>query len=79
MRARVVESDLEAENGRIHAIDRILTPPHNVREMLYMLPTEFSTFLAAAERTGVSKRLAEENGLSVSVTGVHVAVTWASS
>ncbi|TPX64454.1 hypothetical protein SpCBS45565_g05883 [Spizellomyces sp. 'palustris'] len=65
MRARIVERDMEAENGRIHAIDRVLIPPRDAREMLFMMPTEFSTFLAGAERTDMSKHLADEKGLTI--------------
>jgi len=65
MHARIVEKDLEAENGRIHAIDRVLRPPRQTTEMLYTLPTEFSTFLAALERTELANKLDERHGVTV--------------
>ncbi|KAJ3182792.1 hypothetical protein HDU85_002394 [Gaertneriomyces sp. JEL0708] len=65
MRARVHKKGMEAENGRIFAIDRVLMMPHHAREMLYMVPTETSTFLAGAERTGVSHLMREERGLTI--------------
>jgi len=65
MRGRMVQHDMRAENGLIHVIDRVLMPPSDAREMLFMLPTMFSTFLAGMERTGMSKLLADEKGLTV--------------
>ncbi|KAI8817300.1 FAS1 domain-containing protein [Fimicolochytrium jonesii] len=65
MHARIVEKDLEAENGRIHAIDNVLHPPRHATEMLYTLPTEFSTFLAALERTELADKLDQHHGVTV--------------
>jgi len=65
MMARVVESDIKAENGRIHAIDRVLCPPQSVPEMIATLPTEFSTFSWALERTGLNKEATKEKGVTV--------------
>jgi uncharacterized surface protein with fasciclin (FAS1) repeats len=65
MEAQIVEADIEAENGRIHAIDRILTPPSNAMEMLYTVPTTFSTFTAALEKTCMWRDLEKEKGITV--------------
>jgi len=65
MKARIIESDIKADNGRIHAIDRVLCPPQEVTEMMYTVPTQFSTTLAAFERTGLMSELEREKALTV--------------
>ncbi|KAI9101850.1 FAS1 domain-containing protein [Phlyctochytrium arcticum] len=67
MRARVEEHDTKAENGRIFAIDRVLMPPINALDMLYALPTMFSTYLAAAERSGMTERMVNEKEMTMFV------------
>ncbi|KAI8908687.1 FAS1 domain-containing protein [Powellomyces hirtus] len=64
MHARIVQKDLEAENGLIHAIDRCLMPPMTIGEMLYTMPTRFSTSLAAFERTGLQE-VCTKKGITV--------------
>jgi len=54
MHSRIVEKDIKASNGRVHAIDHVLCPPKGVTEMLYTVPTSFSTTISALERTGLA-------------------------
>jgi len=67
MHARITEKDIEADNGRIHAIDRIVMPPKSVSQMLYTMPTSFSIFSAALERTGMCSEVSKEKGVTVFV------------
>jgi len=53
MHSRIVDSE-KADNGFVHAVDKILHPPKGVTEMLYAVPTSFSTTLAAFERTNLA-------------------------
>ncbi|KAJ3004866.1 hypothetical protein HKX48_001002 [Thoreauomyces humboldtii] len=64
MHARV-EKSIEASNGMIFAIDKVLQPPCQVTEQLFTIPTTFSTFGAALERTGLSSKVDNEKGLTV--------------
>jgi len=64
-RARVMDKEIEAENGQIFPIDHVLCPPQNVVEMLGAVPTRLSTTLAAFARTGLDRDLTEEKGVTV--------------
>ncbi|KAJ3281880.1 hypothetical protein HK104_011219 [Borealophlyctis nickersoniae] len=63
--SRVVEKDMEAENGRIHVIDRVLMPPRDAWHMMHVFPTEFSTMIAAAERADMREDMERERGVTV--------------
>ncbi|KAI8822459.1 FAS1 domain-containing protein [Fimicolochytrium jonesii] len=71
MHARIVDMDMEAENGRIHAIDRVVCPPMEVTEMMYILPTKFSTFLSGLERTGMMEKIESEKGMTIFAPSNH--------
>jgi len=54
--ARVVEADLSADNGLVHKLDRVLTPPTDVLSTLGA--RGFTTLVAALEDTGLDAALA---------------------
>jgi transforming growth factor-beta-induced protein len=45
----IVEGDLEAENGIVHVLERVLLPPAPISHNLSMLPFIFSTTLSAIQ------------------------------
>ncbi|KAJ3411029.1 hypothetical protein HDV05_002894 [Chytridiales sp. JEL 0842] len=65
MYSKVVrEHDIEAENGRILGIDRVLVPPQEILETLYAVPTEFSTTIAALCRIGGIDKIEKMQGVT---------------
>jgi len=67
MFTRIQEYDMKASNGVIHVIDRVLLPPTDVLETLDFVPSKFSIWLLAVERTEMRKTLEETAGLTVLV------------
>ncbi|KAJ3106934.1 hypothetical protein HDU96_008055 [Phlyctochytrium bullatum] len=58
MYARVNTRDsYDAENGQIWALDNVLVPPQNVMEVLYQVPTEFSTSVSALCRLKATEKI----------------------
>ncbi|KAJ3093193.1 hypothetical protein HK102_003601 [Quaeritorhiza haematococci] len=65
MYARIDEADIETQNGVIHAVNRVLRPPPNTWDTLYMLPSEFSTLIAAVERANMTDAYEKGKGVTV--------------
>ncbi|RKO87223.1 hypothetical protein BDK51DRAFT_50652 [Blyttiomyces helicus] len=65
MKTRVEDEDIKADNGRIHAINRVLIPPAELYDVLWKKPSMFSTFIVAAERTGMAKDIEDEKAMIV--------------
>ncbi|KAJ3077194.1 hypothetical protein HK102_005279 [Quaeritorhiza haematococci] len=61
MFSRVDECDIEAENGVMHVIDRVLHYPHPVELSLAHHPNKFSTFVWGMYRTGLEKAFKEKS------------------
>jgi len=51
--SKVVGVNLFTKNGVIHCVDSILLPPPPAHRLLSLYPSEFSTLLLAAEKTGL--------------------------
>ncbi|KAJ3210808.1 hypothetical protein HDU67_004992 [Dinochytrium kinnereticum] len=51
-----------AENGQIWGVDEVLIPPPDMMDILYAIPTEFSTTVAALSRLGTIDRIREVKG-----------------
>ncbi|KXX78484.1 Stabilin-2 [Madurella mycetomatis] len=66
--SRVRVSDVVAKNGLIHAIDAPLFPPPPQTTILRAMPSIFSTFALALERTGVAAELEDEGSSRVGGT-----------
>ncbi|KAJ3082450.1 hypothetical protein HK102_001696, partial [Quaeritorhiza haematococci] len=64
MFSRVEECDIEAENGVMHVIDRVLHYPRRIESALAHLPNKFSTFAWGMYRTGLEKAF-KEKGVTV--------------
>ncbi|KAK4229913.1 Fasciclin domain-containing protein [Podospora fimiseda] len=58
--SKVVAGNIEAKNGFIHAVDGILVPPPTQAKIISLLPTTFSTFSLALEKTGLGEELEKE-------------------
>jgi uncharacterized surface protein with fasciclin (FAS1) repeats len=54
--AVITESDIKAANGLIHKIDSPLWLPPDITDTLFLIPTEFSTTLAALEKIALQDR-----------------------
>jgi uncharacterized surface protein with fasciclin (FAS1) repeats len=54
---RVIMPDIYASNGLIHAVDGILIPPPPALKGVSLLPSLFSTFSLALEKTGLGEEL----------------------
>ncbi|KIO25862.1 hypothetical protein M407DRAFT_243937 [Tulasnella calospora MUT 4182] len=54
--AVVTESDIRAVNGLIHKLDTPLWLPPDITDTLFLIPTEFSTTLAALEKIALQDR-----------------------
>ena len=54
---RVVMPDIYASNGLIHAVDGLLLPPPPALKGISLLPSLFSTFSLALEKTGLGEEL----------------------
>jgi uncharacterized surface protein with fasciclin (FAS1) repeats len=54
--AVITESDIRANNGLIHKLDFPLFLPADITDTLFILPTEFSTTLAALEKIALQDR-----------------------
>ncbi|KAK3355387.1 Fasciclin domain-containing protein [Neurospora tetraspora] len=59
---RVVMPDIYASNGLIHAVDGILVPPPPALKGVSLLPSLFSTFSLALEKTGLGEELGHGHG-----------------
>lgn len=57
--ARVIYIDIFTDNGVIHAVDNLLFPPPKIYDIAEVLPTQFSTFINAAWKTGLVETLNE--------------------
>ncbi|KAJ3077193.1 hypothetical protein HK102_005278 [Quaeritorhiza haematococci] len=64
MYVRVEESDMEAANGVVHVIDRVLIPPRRLESGMSLFPSIFSTFLWACNRAGLDQDL-NQKGVTV--------------
>lgn len=64
MFSRIQEFDMEATNGIVHVVDRVILPPSNIYQVLNYLPTKFSIWLLAVERTDMQRTLREQSGLT---------------
>ena len=49
----ISEGDLTGSNGVLHIIERVLSPPLNVVDTAFMIPSLFSTFSSAIAQTGL--------------------------
>ncbi|KAI8854007.1 FAS1 domain-containing protein [Chytridium lagenaria] len=68
MYARIdLKRDYDADNGRIWGIEDVLVPPPNVVDVMYSIPTEFSTTVSALCRLGVTDKLEQMKGGTVLV------------
>lgn len=54
--AVITESDIRANNGLIHKLDFPLFLPADITDTLFIVPTEFSTTLAALEKIALQDR-----------------------
>lgn len=57
--ARVIYIDIFTDNGVIHAVDNLLFPPPKIYDIAEVLPSQFSTFINAAWKTGLVETLNE--------------------
>ncbi|KAI9168251.1 hypothetical protein H9P43_007623 [Blastocladiella emersonii ATCC 22665] len=64
MYAMVIESDIKAENGVIHAIADVLVLPASAFTTLTLIPTELSIQAMALQLTGLDAKVAEHKGLT---------------
>jgi len=61
---RMEEFDWKADNGIIHPIDWVLTPPPTVIKQIFNLPMVASTFTSAVQVCKLAKELCEEKGIT---------------
>lgn len=55
--AQVIEADIQASNGIIHAVSDVLYLPRPLFETLTLVPAEFSTHALALQLTGLANRV----------------------
>ncbi|KAJ3359858.1 hypothetical protein GGF31_003626 [Allomyces arbusculus] len=67
MYSRIIDSDMEAANGVVHAVSEVLMPPSNALEIATLLPAEFSIHALALHVTGMAKRVATSDAISALV------------
>ncbi|KAJ3351215.1 hypothetical protein GGF32_004410 [Allomyces javanicus] len=67
MYSRIIDSDMEAANGMVHAVSEVLIPPSNALELATLLPAEFSIHALALHVTGMAKRVGTSNAISALV------------
>ncbi|KNE71419.1 hypothetical protein AMAG_15653, partial [Allomyces macrogynus ATCC 38327] len=67
MYSRIIDSDMEAANGVVHAVSEVLMPPSNALEIATLLPAEFSIHALALHVTGMAKRVGNSNAISALV------------
>ncbi|KAJ3294244.1 hypothetical protein HK104_003821 [Borealophlyctis nickersoniae] len=65
MMSRVVDKDIQADNGKIHVVDRVLVPPRDALHTLKMLPTEFSILVIALYRSDLHDMAKTGKGITV--------------
>jgi uncharacterized surface protein with fasciclin (FAS1) repeats len=65
MHSQITGPEIETENGNIFAVDKVLVPPSTAIETLYTVPTMFSTFVTALEKTCMWRDLENEKGITV--------------
>ncbi|ORX83646.1 beta-Ig-H3/fasciclin [Basidiobolus meristosporus CBS 931.73] len=59
------DTDIEADNGIVHAVDEILFPPASSSEILFKRPYQFSTLSSALQITNLERLLDAEDGVTV--------------
>jgi len=61
-----MEEQMNAANGMVYLIDRVLLPPADIYDTLYMVPLEFSVFMSGVSRCGdLAKKLKDGNELTM--------------
>jgi uncharacterized surface protein with fasciclin (FAS1) repeats len=61
---RIEQADILTENGVVHAVDWVLSPPLNTLDTLYRLPIKFSTFVSGLKECGLGNTLKSESTLT---------------
>lgn len=65
--AKVIETDISASNGVIHAIQSVLLPPPDIFPGLLLFPTKFSTLTSAVQQVDVDRWLKKARAVTVFV------------
>lgn len=62
---RIIYIDVFTNNGVVHAVDNLLFPPPPIYDIAEILPSDFSTFINAAWKTGLVETLNETSHSTV--------------